>query len=217
MNTGFVYVLLNPSFPELVKIGLTKRKPEVRARELRTTGVPADYIVIYDEMVSDCLTVERAVHKRFAKYREFSDREFSRIPVKEAVRALQEEANGYRVSPENLSRRVEILPHLKELYHGWLKPDIVSVSIVQPPGICFLQITRQAEELSESKIVEREDLQVFVKGDDSDSMFSSEATVEQNTAKFLNELDAYSLIMTGMPLFTRQAIQEIAHIWEMRH
>ncbi|MDZ7969847.1 MAG: GIY-YIG nuclease family protein [Nostoc sp. DedSLP03] len=90
MAQGFVYVLLNPSFPDQIKIGLTEQTSELRAKQLRTTGVPTPFIVIYDELVSECELVERKLHQRFAAYRVSSDREFFRIPVREAVRALQE-------------------------------------------------------------------------------------------------------------------------------
>lgn len=214
MTSGFVYVLLNPSYPDLVKIGLTERTSEERARELRTSGVPTPFIVIYDELVSDCGAVEDAIHRRLAGYRVSDDREFFRIPVKEAIRTLQEEAAGFGVNPLALKRRVEILPALKQIYRGYLKPDIVSVAVVQPPGVCFLEIVRRATDSSESEIVEREDLQIFMGKDYDTDLFPPDAPVNENAEKFVNELDAYDLIMTGMPLFTEPAIQEIASLWE---
>ncbi|WP_414552269.1 GIY-YIG nuclease family protein [Anabaena sp. CCY 0017] len=84
MTQGFVYVLLNPSFPDQVKIGRTEKDSEIRARKLWTTGVPTPFLVIYDELVSDCEVVESHLHERFAAYRVNSCREFFRIPVREA-------------------------------------------------------------------------------------------------------------------------------------
>lgn len=214
MATGFVYILLNPSYPDLVKIGLTERTSEERARELRTTGVPTEFLVIYDELVSDCRAVEDAVHRRLAGYRVSHDREFFRVPIKEAIRTLQEEAANYRVNSLILKRRVEILPALKDLYRGYLKPDIVSVAIVQPPGVCFLEVVRRANGEADSEIVEREDLQIFMGRDYNSSLFPPDVPVEENASRFVNELDAYDYIMTGMPLFTEQACNEIAYLWE---
>ncbi|MBK6768927.1 MAG: GIY-YIG nuclease family protein [Ardenticatenales bacterium] len=211
MPTGFVYVLLNPSYPDVIKIGLTERTSEERARELRTTGVPTNFIVLYDELVTDCVAVESAVHRRLAGYRVSDDREFFRLPVKEAIRTLQEEASACRVNPLNLIRRVEILEALRQLYRGYLKPDIVSVAIVQPPGVCFLEVVRRAEG-PETEIVDREDLQIFAGKDYDESLFSPGAPVEENAQRFVNELDAYDYIMTGMPLFTEEAWREIADL-----
>ena len=45
-NYGYVYVLTNPSFrDDWVKIGKSKRLPEVRGRELYNTAVPLPYEV----------------------------------------------------------------------------------------------------------------------------------------------------------------------------
>lgn len=215
MTSGFVYVLLNPSYPDLVKIGLTERTSEERARELRTSGVPTPFIVIYDELVSDSSAVEAAIHRKLAGYRVSDAREFFRIPVKEAIRTLQEEATAYRVNPLALKRRVEILPALEEMYRGYLKRDIISVAVVQPPGVCFLEVVRRADKASEeSEIVEREDLQIFGGEDPGIGLFPPNAPVEENARKFVNELTAYDLIMTGMPLFTESADREIADLWE---
>ena len=214
MATGFVYVLLNPSFLDLVKIGLTEHTSEKRARELRKTGVPTPFIVVYDELVTDCETVEDAVHHRLAGYRVSDDREFFRVPVKEAIRTLREEAAGFQVNPLKLSRRVEILPALRQLYRGYLKPDLVSAAIVQPPGVCFLEVARRANDAANSEVVEREDLQIFAAEDLEGSLFPPDAPVEENADRFVNYLDAYDYIMTGMPLFTDAAIDEIAALWE---
>ncbi len=215
MASGFVYVILNPSYPDLVKIGLTQRTSEERARELRSSGVPTPFIVIYDELVSDCNAVESAIHNRLAGYRVSDDREFFRIPVKEAIKTLQEESAAYRVTNLVLKRRVEILPALKEIYRGYLKPDIISVAIVQPPGVCFLEVVRQGNDAyKNSEIVEREDLQIFAGVDYHAPLFPPNVPVNENAERFVNELDAYDLIMSGMPLFTDSASQEIADLWE---
>ncbi|WP_420540706.1 GIY-YIG nuclease family protein [Nonomuraea roseoviolacea] len=76
-RAGFVYILINPSFPDMVKIGLTRNLSGNRASQLsRHSGVPTDFIVIYDELVADCGAVERRLHKRFANQRVNDRREF---------------------------------------------------------------------------------------------------------------------------------------------
>ena len=89
---GFVYILLNPSFTHLLKIGKTQRTAEKRAKELSNKGktaLPAEYIVAYDIWVSDCHLVEQFVHKKLAKKRINTDREFFRIELKEAVKTIE--------------------------------------------------------------------------------------------------------------------------------
>jgi hypothetical protein len=97
MSTGYVYILLNPALKGQVKIGRTTNSPEERAAELSTTGLPHDFIVAYAERVSDCDTVERALHERFADARVSPNREFFRVPLQAAIRALIEISKRYCV------------------------------------------------------------------------------------------------------------------------
>ena len=69
MSAGFVYVMINPAMREIVKIGLSRRTSQVRAKDLKITGVPDDFIVVYDELVTDCDFVEKRLHQRFDDYR----------------------------------------------------------------------------------------------------------------------------------------------------
>src|SRR5688572_6679317 len=52
---GYLYVLINPSLPGLVKIGKTNRDPEQRAAELSAaTGVPTPFVLVYDAFFQNC-------------------------------------------------------------------------------------------------------------------------------------------------------------------
>lgn len=69
-DLGFVYVLTNPAYPGLVKIGKTTREPRLRARELsKPTGVPKPFKVFHQARTSDCSTVETLVHKALKLFR----------------------------------------------------------------------------------------------------------------------------------------------------
>lgn len=60
---GYVYVLQNPAFPHLLKIGFTTRTPEERAEELsRHSGVPTPYRVVFSEFFD-----AMRLNKRFTK------------------------------------------------------------------------------------------------------------------------------------------------------
>lgn len=211
VGEGFVYILLNPSFPDQVKIGVTQRPSKTRAKELWTTGVPTEFIVVWDELVSDCQEVERRLHERFSKYRVNRAREFFRIPVREAVRALQQEAQPFRVKPSSLTNRREILDDLRAKYADYLRPDIVAAAIIQLPGVCFLEATRRMYPKLRDEIIERIDLS-FIWGADGE-MFPVTNSVDENARQFIHELDEYGLVMTT-PLFTEEACQAIAMQWE---
>ena len=53
---GYVYILINASLQKnTLKIGMTRRTPEMRAEEMsEETGLPSEYIVAYERKVLDC-------------------------------------------------------------------------------------------------------------------------------------------------------------------
>ena len=70
MAEGWVYCLSNPSMPELVKIGMTERTPEERAKELSTTGVPTPFVIEFAKKVKNPAQKEATLHALLEKYAE---------------------------------------------------------------------------------------------------------------------------------------------------
>ncbi len=89
-SPGFVYVLMNPSLPELVKIGKTAGSPEERARQLNSTGIPTPFVVAYKRHFPDCDSAEQYVHTLLESqgYRITPNREFFRAPMTVAIDAI---------------------------------------------------------------------------------------------------------------------------------
>lgn len=87
---GKIYVLWNPALKDcIIKIGRTSRNSESRAKEIsNSTGVPADYEVVYDEDVLDCILAEKTIHKLLSPKRINPKREFFKVPLKEAVKVV---------------------------------------------------------------------------------------------------------------------------------
>ncbi len=91
MAPGFIYILINPSMPGLLKIGKSTRPSEDRAAELSAvTGIAAPFVVACEWNTSDCDTAELRVHERLEGWRYSKDREFFRLPLKEAVKIVSE-------------------------------------------------------------------------------------------------------------------------------
>ena len=91
LDNGYVYVLMNPSMDNLVKIGKTTREPEERAKELSsTTGVPTPFVVVYDCYFESCSEAEIFVHTYLENkgFRVSSNREFFEIPIKDAIDSI---------------------------------------------------------------------------------------------------------------------------------
>lgn len=82
MAAGFIYVLQNKAFgANVIKIGLTTRTPDIRAREIYagSTGVPLPFEVAVAYSVTDCKKAEETAHRNLKSYRLNNRREFFRI------------------------------------------------------------------------------------------------------------------------------------------
>lgn len=85
---GYVYVMINPSLPNLVKIGKTSREPNERAKELSSaTGVPTPFILAYYKPFRDCHLAELVIHHYFEEKgtRVNGNREFFQVSTNEAI------------------------------------------------------------------------------------------------------------------------------------
>ena len=85
-SRGWVYAITNPAFAGLVKVGFTLKDPELRARELKSTGVPYEYRVEYEVFCINPKRIETEVHQALKAYNE--DREWFRCDIAEAVDAI---------------------------------------------------------------------------------------------------------------------------------
>ncbi|WP_432492688.1 GIY-YIG nuclease family protein [Kineococcus auxinigenes] len=223
MSTGFVYILLNPSLPGMVKIGLTTGDSEARARKLSSsTSVPTEFVVVYDELVSDCRAVEQSLHSRFADYRVNMKREFFRVPIKEAIKALQWEAREHSVDGAS-ERRFDMTASLKARWGQLIDPTIFRVEFVQLVDVCFLELSKRPSGRYRDGIVQQTDLAVLAElaGPEdlaldpfADHTFSPRKTLEENVATFLG-LDELSLWMTT-DLFDRTLAptREVLHEYD---
>lgn len=85
---GYVYVMVNPSLPDIVKIGKTTRDPNERAKELSSaTGVPTPFILVYSKPFADCHFAEKVIHGYLEDkgVRVSGNREFFQISTSEAI------------------------------------------------------------------------------------------------------------------------------------
>lgn len=96
---GYVYILVNSSFPSLVKVGYTTKLPIERASELSSTGVPTKFIVAYSIFVSDCIEVERRIHDLLKDCRHNQDREFFEIDTTTAINKLLLISESWKFKP----------------------------------------------------------------------------------------------------------------------
>jgi len=83
-NLGYIYAMTNECMPGLVKIGRTDRNPELRAKELFTTGVPVPFELVMAKRVKDPIEKEKRLH-HIMRHHEVDDklrkREFFRADL----------------------------------------------------------------------------------------------------------------------------------------
>ncbi len=206
-SSGFVYILLNPSFPRELKIGRSKYESRHRAKELsRQTGVPHDFIVIYDEFVGDAEEVERLMHEKFAEYRIHRNKEFFNVAPKTAILALQQLGAQFPAKPEQPVFSVDLLEDIRNRFPDYLDPKITNIRLLQSPGACYLEITRTDRKKSTTS---REHLPLW---GIEEPPVATKATAEAN-AERLKALDEYSWIMISN-LFPGEKAEKIAKEWE---
>ena len=87
MAEGYIYCLSNPSISGLLKIGMTTRTPEDRAKELYTTGVATPFNIEFSRQVSNPSEKEKDIHTILEKYR-VPNREFFNISITKAMRYI---------------------------------------------------------------------------------------------------------------------------------
>ena len=86
----------NPAFPNLVKIGKSKKDPTTdRVNELNQTGVPEPFKVEYYAFVTDENGLESHMHNKFADQRPNLKREFFSVDVSVAINAIQQGAKKF--------------------------------------------------------------------------------------------------------------------------
>lgn len=105
-RAGCVYILSNPAFaPDLLKIGMTRRRAHDRAWELYlATGVPSKFVVELEEPVSDCQRAEALIHDQLRAYRPNGYREFFRLPLQDAIRIVRSICEDVECHPDYSTR-----------------------------------------------------------------------------------------------------------------
>ena len=111
---GFIYIMSNPAFPNLIKIGKSKKDPTTdRVSELNQTGVPEPFKVEYYAFVEDEDYLEQEVHRYFDAERPNKSREFFTVDCAEAIVIIRQlsEPNSrikleevFYIEPEELER-----------------------------------------------------------------------------------------------------------------
>ena len=92
---GFIYIMSNPAFPNLLKIGKTSKDPTSnRINELNTTGVPYPFRCEYYALVTNHDLFERMVHKELNQFRTNENREFFEVDCSKVINLIRDKAKA---------------------------------------------------------------------------------------------------------------------------
>lgn len=93
----YVYVLVNKSVPNMVKIGMTTNTPDERARQISAaTGVPTPWIPVYSFQCYRSDLLEEEIHQYFSAYRVNTHREMFAVDSHTAQKVIED--LGYKYS-----------------------------------------------------------------------------------------------------------------------
>lgn len=89
---GFIYLLVNPSLPNWVKIGLSKN-PEERIKKLATAN-PTPFVIYHAWTTDNMRAAERICHKLLDSHRAASRREFFDIRTGVVIQTYMDDYYG---------------------------------------------------------------------------------------------------------------------------
>jgi hypothetical protein len=111
---------------------------------------------------------------------------------------------------------LEILPHLREKYPQYMRPEMTSVKFVQSQDRCYLEITT-ADKVNDYVVDEtskRTALAFISQGSEADDPFFSPArSITENAHRFVSDFDVVSII-NCTDLFTHEAATRIDAYWQ---
>jgi hypothetical protein len=129
---GFIYIMSNPAHPGLLKIGQTSKDPLVRRKELSTTGVPEEFVIEYQALVSDYRRQEKYIHQKLSKVRHSDRKEFFSISVPEAINTIREQCGDKIKYEEVIHTTSEELEKVtsRKIIKGFLKAATLIILII---------------------------------------------------------------------------------------
>jgi hypothetical protein len=110
---GFVYLITNPAFAGLVKVGCTSRTPGQRCAELnrdRNTGTPGRFQVAHSRWFPDCQSAEALAHQVMQEA--WVDKEWFRCELEAAAAVIDEMESRPRPATIAAPSMADLLPEV---------------------------------------------------------------------------------------------------------
>ncbi len=131
-----LYVLSNPSFPNLYKVGWTEGDTEMRAEQLFTTGVPTPFHVESKWKLNNARSFEKHIHSLLDEYRNNPKREFFVIDKDELIEIINSEfekwnnADAEKTTLSKIYGPKEVIANLKNKFNDVEKNAVDFINIL---------------------------------------------------------------------------------------
>lgn len=90
MGDDIIYVMSNPTYPGLLKIGYTRKEIGIRIKDLsKATGVPTPFKLEYVFKCYNGLQLESDIHKHLKDFRPNNYREFFDVTLNQAIETIK--------------------------------------------------------------------------------------------------------------------------------
>lgn len=216
LNQGYVYILINESYIDLIKIGSTSFKSEERAKQLSTaTGVPTPFKVAFEMFVDNCKEFEKKIHKRLADYRVNPNREFFRFPLHKTIELmykLKEEKSSFEIA-QNQYEAIDITKELKQKYLNGIDPTISSLKLFQTNERVYFEVTKDTYigDNLKDQLIQRTDLGFIC--DYGELTFNVKFPLTKNVQLFI-ELDSHTMVNCFTEIFTKEKSDELWNLYQ---
>ena len=118
--TGYIYIMSNPSYKGIYKIGVSRTHPHKRREQLSaSTSTITPFVLEYYLQCVSPFDAEVEVHEALAVYRVNENREFFRISFHEAVRAIERIVGVSKWADRYSSGGNEIATPFADLFAGF--------------------------------------------------------------------------------------------------
>ena len=132
---GFIYIMSNPTFGKLIKIGKSDFDPIKRRDELSNTSVPDDFKIEYYAFLENHHQIEPMVHESLKHFRHKNNREFFSCEIHTAAQLIKDIAKSdfkyeeinYSIENEQINNKFPIKKYvLNFLDENWKIVIVVS-------------------------------------------------------------------------------------------
>ncbi|MGB1361557.1 MAG: GIY-YIG nuclease family protein [Alphaproteobacteria bacterium] len=114
MTKGIVYIIQNPEYPHLIKIGMTSNLQKRLSNFNRKTQTPVPFECLKASEVENMKQTEREMHIKFNEYRNKNNKEFFRV---ECLELAIEMLNKFEIKDVTDTAKQKVKKHKDKIYN----------------------------------------------------------------------------------------------------